>query len=359
MKRNKNIDYLRACAILVIVVFHCYAVAGGPWQKYRIIHALMNFSGELGVTLFFGLSGFGIFWSLYGKEKNNKMPGWGVFIKQRCVRIVPQYYACIFVLLIFQLVGLIGGTGVKHIVAYATFTQNFFVETHGSINGALWTMATIFQFYLIAIFLYRKIQKNCLLSGIAALAVSVLGKFVMYHYVIPGLQLGDYAYFVYGRGIVTAIDNFVFGMIAAKIVLKIWEHGIDHKKMVVGLVGVCISLTGLLAFSYWFYIKGIYADTVTGYVAHSILAALWGCIIICLSLLPQLEWRILKPFEFVAKYQYGIYLWHLPVIKNLYNGSPLFQNLIARGFVWFALGVLIIVIPMGYFSTVWIDGKHN
>lgn len=223
MKRNKNVDYMRALAIIVIIAYHCYVISGYPWQNHLIPHILMCFGGELGVTLFFVLSGFGIFWSLHYKDQNEIFPKWSSFMKQRCVRVMPQYYANIVVIVIMQSAGLISLTGLKHLIAYATFTQNLFIETHGSISGVLWTMGTIFQFYIIAIFLYRLVKKNDILSGLLSIAISIGSKFLVYHWIIPALELEEYSYFVYGRQIVTSLDNFVLGMVAASIVLKIWD----------------------------------------------------------------------------------------------------------------------------------------
>ncbi len=60
MKRIKNIDLLRAGAILYIMLYHCYVLSGQPWQAHTAIHTILTLGGEVGVTLFFLLSGYGI-----------------------------------------------------------------------------------------------------------------------------------------------------------------------------------------------------------------------------------------------------------------------------------------------------------
>ena len=57
MKRIKNIDLLRAGAILYIMLYHCYTLSGKPWHAHTAIHTFLSFGGEVGVTLFFLLSG--------------------------------------------------------------------------------------------------------------------------------------------------------------------------------------------------------------------------------------------------------------------------------------------------------------
>ena len=54
MKRIKNIDLLRAGAILYIMLYHCYVLSGQPWQAHTAIHTILTLGGEVGVTLFFG-----------------------------------------------------------------------------------------------------------------------------------------------------------------------------------------------------------------------------------------------------------------------------------------------------------------
>lgn len=162
MKRIKNIDLLRAGAILYIMLYHCYVLSGQPWQAHTALHIFLSFGGEIGVTLFFLLSGYGIYLSLASSEERGKLPSWKTFMKKRCLRIMPQYYVCITVLLIFMSTQMLSRDGIRHIIAYYTLTENFSPATHGSINGALWTMGVIFQFYLIAPFLYKAVRKNWL-----------------------------------------------------------------------------------------------------------------------------------------------------------------------------------------------------
>ena len=134
MKRIKNIDLLRAGAILYIMLYHCYVLSGQPWQAHTAIHTILTLGGEVGVTLFFLLSGYGIYLSLSSSEERGCLPGWRAFMKKRCIRIMPQYYVCVTVLLIFMSTQMFSNEGFRHILAYYTFTENFSPVTHGSIN---------------------------------------------------------------------------------------------------------------------------------------------------------------------------------------------------------------------------------
>ena len=74
MKHIKNIDLLRAGAILYIMLYHCYVLSGQPWQSHTAIHTLLTLGGEVGVTLFFLLSGYGIYLSLSSSESRGCLP---------------------------------------------------------------------------------------------------------------------------------------------------------------------------------------------------------------------------------------------------------------------------------------------
>ena len=217
MKRIKNIDLLRAGAILYIMLYHCYTLSGKPWHAHTAIHTFLSFGGEVGVTLFFLLSGYGIYLSLASAEERGQLPNWGAFLKKRCLRIMPQYYVCVTVLLIFMSTRLIGSDGFRHLLAYYTFTENLSPVTHGSINGALWTMGVIFQFYLVAPLLYRAVQKNWLISSIAAILFTVFCRILIVRYLRAGGISDTSIYFVYERQVFSSLDNFVLGMAGCRI----------------------------------------------------------------------------------------------------------------------------------------------
>ncbi|MDY6221317.1 MAG: acyltransferase [Candidatus Alectryocaccobium sp.] len=352
MTRNKNVDVLRALAIIIIVAYHTYVLGGYPWANHVNLNYLISFFGELGVTLFFLLSGYGIYSSLNKKEMNGSFPSWLGFMKGRCRRIIPPYYICIIFLLIFQTYTLIGSEGWPTIVAYFCFAQNFFVSTHGAINGALWALATIFQFYLIAPFLYKLLKKNWIITAVVSILISVLSKFVIYHYLLKGAE-GTY-YFVYGRQLIAALDNFVLGMVAALLAEKV----LRSKKNIKPIIGICgTALSGIIVLitCYTLSKHGIYIDDVVGYTTHTILSVLLMMLIFFVSILPCVELKIYKVSDWIAANQYGIYLWHMPMIFTLGSGAGAFLFFKERCFAVYMLLILLVSIFIGGFYSVGIN----
>lgn len=160
LKRNKSIDILRAGALLIVLTYHLWVLTGSVAIMLPIVDTIVPLGGELGVTLFFLLSGYGIYYSLKITEQKNGKIKYLVFLKKRLKRILPQYYFNLIFLLLFT--GAAVYLSVEHILDILThflLIHNLFPDYHGAINGVLWTMGVIFQFYLVAIPIYSFIKK--------------------------------------------------------------------------------------------------------------------------------------------------------------------------------------------------------
>ena len=160
-KRNRTLDVFRTVAILSVLIYHFYVLDHYPYQGNKVLNRFLGIGGELGVTLFFIISGFGIFSSLSKMESAQESAGVKDFLKKRFFRILPQYYACLIILLLITSEAqYINKKGMFDVATHLLFIHNWFPSAHGSINGVLWSMGTIFQFYFIAVFLYRGIRKK-------------------------------------------------------------------------------------------------------------------------------------------------------------------------------------------------------
>ena len=71
-ERNRNIDVIRAIMILWIALYHAWVVCGAIPFSNSAVDTLIRLGGEIGVTAFFMLSGFGIYYSLSSMENAGK-----------------------------------------------------------------------------------------------------------------------------------------------------------------------------------------------------------------------------------------------------------------------------------------------
>ena len=128
-------------------------------------------SGYLWVDGMLLLSGFLLYLPFaLAKEKETVSPPVLPFYQKRCARILPSYFLCVLVMLLFvalpQQRYATSGDMAKDVLAHLTFTFPFWRETlHATpLNGALWTVAVEMQFYLLFPLLGRAFRRQPILT---------------------------------------------------------------------------------------------------------------------------------------------------------------------------------------------------
>jgi peptidoglycan/LPS O-acetylase OafA/YrhL len=147
MQYIKPLDGLRAFAVLFVIRSH--------WMPGNFITNAIPF-GEIGVDIFFVLSGFLITSILLQNKKqldsNEATLGSIIknFIARRTLRIFPIYYLTIF--LLYLLADKTGTNIRQDIIYYLTYTSNINFFNMGNWDGILshlWSLAVEEQFYLL------------------------------------------------------------------------------------------------------------------------------------------------------------------------------------------------------------------
>ena len=148
------LDGVRGIAILLVLFCHFFFIST-PSNLYEFVLQKLGDYGNLGVDLFFVLSGFlitGILMDTKGKENYFKN-----FIIRRSLRIFPLYYfVLIIIFLIMPLFSIFNGPLMDRVLegeVYAwTYTYNFFIAEKQSwppFIGHFWSLAVEEQFYLV------------------------------------------------------------------------------------------------------------------------------------------------------------------------------------------------------------------
>lgn len=328
-ERNYNIDILRALSTLLIVVYHGWVQCGSVPFRSGLLTTVISLGGEIGVTAFFALSGYGIYCSLHGSMEKGELK-FLPFVKKRIQRIVPQYYLCLLVVLLFTDGAMYLQQGhADNILTHLLLVHNLIPEHFGAINGVLWTLGVIFQFYFIAILLFKGFQKCGAWMYVFTLVFTIAVKAFVYSNVLPQFVADTSLNFFAGRQLFTALDNFTIGMLAAHLLV----HKGKKAGNVISIIGTALFGCLLVVVCYVGLSKGIHTNNVSGYVWHSAVALVLGVMMWMFAgiSIPK-ENPITKGLLWISKCEYGIYLWHLVMINTLIAKSPFINELLTAGY---------------------------
>lgn len=195
------IDGLRAVACLMVLVFHCYSAAGQPPLRVdlgpvspNVLRLVMFWNN--GVTLFIVLSGFCIFMPLAAGRGERRFD-FAKFMKRRCLRIIPAYYATILAALAWFPISawLSGITNFRFtvdgawpdgasLVAHIGLLHTIHADWSFDILGPFWSLGLEWQYYLVfplAVLIFAKFG--------AARAVALLVGVTLSYRVVAALWL--------------------------------------------------------------------------------------------------------------------------------------------------------------------------
>jgi peptidoglycan/LPS O-acetylase OafA/YrhL len=167
---------LRAVAILMVLVSHFQFAAG--WRAGRFPLVFLIFDGELGVRIFFVISGFIITRLLLEEDRAYGAVSLRLFYARRALRILPIYFAYLGLLALLSLAGRYHAP-VSDWLGCLTFTRNY-IGRGDSATEHFWSLAIEEQFYLCwpLLFLLLRLGRRgtlalALLLGLTLAAIAV------------------------------------------------------------------------------------------------------------------------------------------------------------------------------------------
>jgi peptidoglycan/LPS O-acetylase OafA/YrhL len=330
--RNAGLDLVRAVAVLLVMVSH-WANNLGAWYGVHAPQFVFD-AGEVGVDLFFGLSGF-----LIGRillDLLDRGPTWralGVFLVRRWMRTLPLYWLWLGVLILLWPAATAHRVQLRMIL----LLQNFAWPMPGNFFFAVsWSLAVEEWFYLgfgialvgAAISIGRRAIWPVLLAFIAGpLALRIL---------VPAYR--DWSNGLW-HSVIYRLDSVAFGVVLAAL----WRrHGclVRHPvpPLALGLLLIAGGWSGLLL--PWRLVPALFDSVmVTGGV-------------LCLPAAMRLQVIPSWPGWLVARISaqsYALYLTHETILVDLAQ-SLYFRHLVAR-----PVAVCIaLVLP---FVLAWLSGR--
>ena len=312
-QRVASLDGLRAVSILLVMASHL-GLLFRHW--FPSMKALLSWMGNLGVSVFFVISGFLITLLLLKEECQYGDISLKNFYVRRACRILPAYFAFLLAMLIVWRLHFVD-LGWGQLVAAATFTWNYSPLASGWTLAHCWSLAVEEQFYLLW---------PLGLSGLLFLMGRryARGIAIMLILLAPFLRVGTYLLIPEWRGrtgmmLHTRIDVLMFGCLLALIYDDRQFREIRSKlltpKVIVSSLIFLFAISPMLDVEF----KGVYTLTL-GFSLEGLAIALlvWWCVRSAETKIG----RILNSrlFVHIGILSYSLYLWQQP-FSNPDNSS--------------------------------------
>lgn len=355
---------LRGFACLMVVIAHC-----NPPRSFLVYHTfdlswILFSAGGVAVRIFFCLSGYLMGKAFYTRRYTLDRSGILNFWRNRALRVFPLYYFSLVATSLFVYKDLFKLENWNYIFRIITFTYNQTVPV--AFNGALWTLSTEVQFYILVPFIFIffldrvKNRSKALLYALILIGGSLLLRVLLWSSIQANLS-ADEATIAFVRYIYVPVwmnlDLFLGGLLLNFWIhsdrkirrwqnlggwtwqsISIWQRRGSQlsrictkfglKKMAVTIVLLLYLVTAGLKYQDQ-ELLGLVSPTLTLlatvffiYTFETAAAVNSPCRNRKLSFQACREnlWRVL---EILGVLSYGIYIWHLPILAKV---QPIFVS---------------------------------
>jgi peptidoglycan/LPS O-acetylase OafA/YrhL len=410
MGKQKNpiyaLDGVRAVACLCVISFHLnlFSLISHIWSPMlndvgATMISSIALAGEMGIMLFFILSGFLLFLP-FAKAIlfDQPYPQLRRYYIRRIFRILPGYYVALFLMALYLQPMYLQAAHLHEFWLFLTFRMDFPI-TYQKMNPPFWTLAIEFQFYLVLPLIAWLIKKGVgegalrmrvLKMVICILIMLVWGLFTRYwgflltsntpteDFTLPAMISSTLRPYIFGTS-GKYLEVFAIGMLIAVVYLYLQnEPHSGRLNTRVRLLSPCLFVLGLIVIAcanlwhyYVVYVHGITLHYLDPYqkalnyskdVLNPISFALgYG---LCLFSILHGPALLKKPFEWlplrwIGLISYSLYIWHDPFIIffQLYF-LPKFQALgwmIGTQYMIFIFWVLVTVFPLSITFYRWVE----
>jgi peptidoglycan/LPS O-acetylase OafA/YrhL len=310
------LDGLRALSIGLVLFAHSY-----PPEEFQ---KLAFYCGNLGVRIFFVISGFIITWLLLQEEKNSGSVSLRQFYTRRIARIFPAYYAYLVVAMLLDHAGIINGGS-----ATQKLLNIFFLANYGPCEGptgVLWSLGVEEQFYLLwpGIFIIFRLFKEKKIALIILVGVIVCST------ILRGIDTlcwkNQETYFWLHRfSFLFHMDIIAWGCVGAFLAFY-WSKVVQF---------LAFHVFKVLLFAIFIITLPYTARKIDGYGIETVfgptLEGLGALLIIIVSVAKSdhFIFRILnlRPVIWLGTISYSLYLWHSIFTEDLLPQCGISQNL--------------------------------
>ena len=314
--RLRGFDALRGIAALLVFIFHFYGLNAMSGVDLGGLDLTPFFdAGFVGLNVFFVLSGFLIFMSIYKHGVNKE------YFLRRIFRIAPIYYFSLLVVVVFMMPEiLMTFAGWWDVLSHVLFVQSFSADTYYGINPVLWSLSVemIFYLFLPLFFLVSGKKGWKILFGIA---IMILVTYWYRDYMMQFYSGWDWKErVIYTENFVGRLDHFAFGMLASYLVLKLkgkewlWLKIGSLGLMGIGVLGVWWGMNVFHELGSGFrdvYYYQIFLHSIIGLSAATFMFGL-------AKTFSWFKWVFgNKILEWLGIISYSFYIWHFIVSEKV------------------------------------------
>ncbi len=185
--RIEVLDFLRGIAALGVVFHHFFSILEPGLLRSA------SFYGQLGVQVFFVISGFIIPYSLY--RSGYQLRNFGTFVLKRIVRLDPPYIVTIVIIIALGVLSwyfpfqkdLVFQVSLPQVLLHFAYINVFF--GYPWLSDVFWTLAIEFQYYLLIGLMFPLIFSKSLavrllsFAGLGSLAFIITSSAFIFFYI--------------------------------------------------------------------------------------------------------------------------------------------------------------------------------
>jgi len=331
-----SLDGLRAIAVLLVLWCHVPVTLTG-YPDWLLLARWWLEPGDLGVELFFALSGFLITRILLAEQAAHQPVRW--FLLRRMLRIFPIYYLLLLVMLFWR-----PGAEIGWCALYLGNFADVFSPTPGfKPLGHTWSLCVEEHFYL-------------LWPMVIACCGSATGARVLKWVVIPVAVVGAVLVGILceqrtAELAVYRLSPFRFLTLACGALVAYAEPRLMRSPRRTFAMGVGLTVLGLLLHPHiWFAILPILwlggvdswpmelaPAAIRIHVAITSIGILLWCLVPRSCLASPAGVLAISPLRAIGRISYGLYLYHLPIFRSVIHSKQTWLSVLVALVLTFAI----------------------